>query len=86
MIQRREHPRFALEARAPVGIGRERERQDLDRDVAPELVVARAVDLAHAPDAEQRADRVRPEALADELIRAAAPTPRSCQMPQPARS
>ena len=53
MIQRREHPRLALEARAPFRVGRERRRQDLDRDLAPELVVVRAVHLAHAAGAEQ---------------------------------
>ena len=42
MIQRGEHPRFALEAREAIGIAREHTRQDLDRDVASELrVVAR---------------------------------------------
>ena len=54
MIQRREHPRLALEAREPIRVARERARQDLDRDVAPELRVARPVHLAHAARAEQR--------------------------------
>ena len=54
MIQRGEHPRLALEAREPIGMARERARQDLDRDVAPELGVARPVHLAHAARAEQR--------------------------------
>ena len=48
MIQRGERLRFALEARQAVGVGRERLGQDLDRDVAIELRVARAIDLAHA--------------------------------------
>ena len=52
MIERGEHLRFALEPREPSGIARERLRQDLDRDLAIELGVARAVDLAHAAGAE----------------------------------
>ena len=39
-------------------------RQHLDRDVALEPRVARAVDLAHAARAERRQDLVRAEALA----------------------
>ena len=60
MVERREHPRFALEAREPLGIRREDVRQDLDRDVAPELRVARAIDLAHPARAERRKDSVWP--------------------------
>ena len=52
MIERGEQPRFALEAREPSGSRRERARQDLDRDVAAELRVARAIDLAHAARAD----------------------------------
>ena len=48
MIQRGQHLRFALESREPVGISRERLGQDLDRDVAIQPRVARAIDLAHA--------------------------------------
>ena len=39
-------------------------RQHLDRDVALEARVARAVDLAHAAGAERRQDLVRAEAVA----------------------
>ena len=56
MIERGEHLRLALEAREAIGIGGERLGQDLDRDVAPELRVARAVDLAHPAGPE--ADRI----------------------------
>ena len=63
MIQRGEHARLALEAREPVGVARERARQDLDRDVAPELRVARAVHLAHAAGAEQRLQVIAAERL-----------------------
>ena len=44
--------RLALEAGEALGVARERRGQRLDRDVAPEPRVARAVDLAHAARAE----------------------------------
>ena len=53
MIQRGEHPRLPLEAREPLGVGRERVRQELDRDIALELRVARAVHFTHAARTEQ---------------------------------
>ena len=40
MIQGREHFRFALKTREPIGIDRERGGQDLDRDLALEFRVA----------------------------------------------
>ena len=64
MIQRGERLRFALEPRDPLGIGREQLGQDLDRDVAIELRVARAVDLAHPARAEGGENLVRSEASA----------------------
>ena len=55
VIQRGEHARFALEARQAIrDRPRTTSRQDLERDVAPQLRVARAIDLAHAAGAEQR--------------------------------
>jgi hypothetical protein len=57
MIERRQHLRLAREARAAIGIGGEPGRQDLQRDVAPQLGVAGAVHLAHSARAEQ-ADHV----------------------------
>jgi hypothetical protein len=36
-------------------------RQDLDRDLAPQLAVVRAVHFAHAANAKGRQDPVRPE-------------------------
>ena len=42
MIERGEDSRFALEARQPIGIAGEVERQDLERDVAIRAVVSRA--------------------------------------------
>ena len=56
VIERRQHLRFAREARQPLGIGGERLRQDLERDLAIEPRVARAVHLAHAACTEQRHD------------------------------
>jgi len=44
--------RLALEALEPVGVLRHRLGQDLDRDLAVEPPVPRAVHLAHAPGAE----------------------------------
>jgi hypothetical protein len=47
MIQRCQQTRFAFQPTAAVGVGGELPGQDLDRDVAPELRVAGAVDLPH---------------------------------------
>jgi hypothetical protein len=58
VIECGERPRFTREARAPFGVGGEVRREDLDRDVAPELVVAGAVDLAHPAGAERGDDCV----------------------------
>ncbi len=44
--------RLLLEAMQPAAIGREASRDQLDRDVAAEAWIARAVDLAHAAGAE----------------------------------
>jgi hypothetical protein len=59
VVQGRQHPRLALEARQPLGILREEVRQNLQRDVAPQLRVARAIDLAHSACPERRDDLVR---------------------------
>ena len=50
--------------RATLRVGCEVRREDLDRDVAPQLAVARAIDLAHAAGAERREDRVWAELTA----------------------
>src|SRR5215475_2907695 len=60
MIQGREHLSFALEPREILSIERERIRKNFERDLAIELCIAGAVDLAHTA----RAD------LGDDLIRA----------------
>ena len=62
MVQRGEHLRLALEPRQPLGVGDERLGQDLDRDVAVEPRVARAIHLAHAAGAEGGEDLVRTQA------------------------
>ena len=51
MVQRREDLRFAFETGEPIGVVGEGGGQDLDRDVAIELRIARAIDLAHAAGA-----------------------------------
>ena len=61
MIQRGEHPRLALEAREPRRVAGDCGRQDLDRDVAPQLRVVCAIDLAHAARAEQRLQLISAE-------------------------
>src|SRR5919201_1463403 len=65
MIERREKFRFALEAGQAVRIVRECFRQDLDRDLALQPRIARAIHLTHAAGAEGRKDLVRAEARPD---------------------
>ena len=62
MIERSQHLRFARESREPIHIGGERLRQDLDRHVAVELRVVRAIDLTHAARAKRRTDFIGAEA------------------------
>ena len=62
VIQRREDFRFALEPREPIGIGGERWRQDLDRDLALQLRVGRPIHLPHPAFADLRGDFVDAEA------------------------
>ena len=61
MRQRRDRARFALELRAAVGAVAGGRRQNLDRDIAPEPYVARAMDLAHPAGAEEAAQLERAE-------------------------
>ena len=65
MVQRGEHLRLAIEPREPLGVVRDRRQQHLDRDVAIQLGIARAIDLTHAARAEHGDDLVRSEAAAD---------------------
>ena len=64
MIERREELRFALEPGEAFGIPRDDIWQDLERHVAIELCIARAIDLAHAARAQSGDDFVRAEARA----------------------
>ena len=48
VVERREHLRFAMEARQSLGIVGEEIGQDLDRDVAVQLGVMGTIDLAHS--------------------------------------
>ncbi len=64
VAERCEHPRLALEAREPLGVLRQVLGQHLDRDVAAEARIPRAVHLAHAADAEGRDDLVGTDARA----------------------
>ena len=64
MIERREDLCFALEARHALGIQREGIGQDLDRDVAAQSGISRAIHLAHAAGADGGEDLIRPEASA----------------------
>jgi hypothetical protein len=62
MIQRRQRFRFALKAREPVRVLCKDLRKDLDRDVAAQPRVGRAIDLAHAAGANRGDDFIRTEA------------------------
>jgi hypothetical protein len=53
--------RLLLEAPQPVRVVGEGGRQDLDRDVALQALVARAIDLPHATGADDSHDLVRSE-------------------------
>ena len=62
MVQRCQEPGLALESRESFLIVQERRRQHLDGDVPMQGVIVRAVDLAHAPRADARANLVDAEA------------------------
>jgi hypothetical protein len=53
MIERREYVSFALESRQPLRIQRERSRQHLHRDIAPQASITGAIHLAHPARAER---------------------------------
>ena len=64
VVEGGERLRFAREACESIGIAGEQLRQDLDRDVALELRIARAIHLAHSACAKFPEDLVRPDARA----------------------
>jgi hypothetical protein len=65
VVERGEHARLAREAGAALRVGGQVQRQDLQRDVAPQLRIARAIHLAHATRAERCEDAVGPELAID---------------------
>ena len=80
MVQGSEGVSLALETPEPVRIAREDFREDFDRDIAMQLRVARAIDLAHSAFAQLVEDAVRPKGLSYHRIlrsRAAAGSRRS---------
>ena len=64
MRERRDRLRFALETGQRFGIGGDGPREDLDRHVPIQLLVARAVDLAHSAFAKFRDDFIGSESRA----------------------
>ena len=58
MIERGQRLRFSRKTRQAIGVARERVRQDLQRDVAIEPGVSRAIHLAHAAGADGAGDFV----------------------------
>ncbi len=65
MVERGEGLGLALEAREALGIARHVGGQHLERDVASELRVGRAIDLAHSAGADGGGDAVVGERAAD---------------------
>lgn len=66
MVQRRERLGFTLEAREAIGVAGERVGQDLERDIAIQLRIARAKHLAHAAFAELVEDAIGPERVTNQ--------------------
>ena len=64
VVQGGEDLRFAAKARQALWIVTDGGGQSLERNLAPEIRVPRAVHLAHPADAEQRHDLVRAKARA----------------------
>ena len=64
VIERREDFRFALEPREPIGIGGERWRQDLYRDLTLQLGIGGPIHLPHPTFADLRGDFIDAEACA----------------------
>jgi hypothetical protein len=64
MVERREHLRFTLETGEAIVIVGKRLRQDLDRHVAIQLGIVRAIDLTHAAGAQGGEHLINPEASA----------------------
>src|SRR5262245_66656634 len=54
IAQRGDDASFTFQVREATGVRGERARQHLDRDVAPQFRVVRAIDLTHPPTSEER--------------------------------
>jgi len=65
MIEGGQHFCLTLESQQPIRIAGERWRQDFEGDIAFQVQVGRQVDLAHAPFAQQRANSVGTDGVAD---------------------
>jgi hypothetical protein len=65
MVQRRQQLRLALEARQPIRMPRERDGQNLDRDLSAEIGVRCTVDFPHPARTNQRGDVIRAEGGAE---------------------
>ncbi len=68
VVETRQHLRLALESREAVGILGDIRRQHLERDLAAELLVLGAPDLAHPAGAELAGDAVVREGRADHRL------------------
>jgi len=66
MIERRQDARFTFKAGQAIRVRCEDTRQHLDRDVASQLRVARAIDFAHSSYPEEVRDAIGPELAADD--------------------
>ncbi len=64
MVQPAGRSRFLFEPATTVRVVQKRSEQDLDRDVALQLMIARPVHFAHAADAQRAEDLEAAEAIA----------------------
>ena len=67
MVERGKGLGFTFKAPEPIGVVRERDGQDLECDLAIEFGIARAIDLAHATDTQQRSDVIDADRFADQI-------------------
>ena len=65
VVERGEHAGLTLESPQSLGVSGHLVGQELERDVPPERLVARAIDLAHAARAQQLEDLVAANRPAD---------------------
>jgi hypothetical protein len=59
MVESSDGPGFLFEAPQPIGVGCERGRKHLDRHIAPEPRVPRAIHLAHTARTQRRLNFIR---------------------------